>query len=133
MQTGQTCANCKLESSEFGVRSLRSRLPTSQFAVCACLPCLHVLPPLPTLPSLPVPPRLVQPPEDAGDGGAGYDAMSYGLLHEYLGRNCSSLRSIVTAHDMVLFALWRWANEEQQARWLEPLLSGKMLAAFAMS
>ena len=47
-------------------------------------------------------------PVDAGGGGM--DAIRYGLLTEELARGCSSVRTILTVHDMVTFATWRWGS-----------------------
>src|SRR5438270_293902 len=41
-------------------------------------------------------------------GGGGLDAITYGLLTEEIGRGCSSLRSLLTVHDMVSEAVRRW-------------------------
>src|SRR6266700_1597320 len=34
-------------------------------------------------------------------GGRGLDMITYGLLNEEIGRSCSSVRSLLTVHDMV--------------------------------
>jgi glutaryl-CoA dehydrogenase (non-decarboxylating) len=70
-------------------------------------------------------------PEDWG--GRGIDIVSYGLLHEEIGRACSSARSIITVHDMVAMAILKWGSERQR-KWLLPgLASGKSIGAFAVS
>jgi len=66
-------------------------------------------------------------------GGAGMDAVTFGLLNEELGRGCSSLRSLLTVHSMVARTLLRWGSAEQRRRWLAPLGSGATVAAFALS
>jgi hypothetical protein len=69
----------------------------------------------------------------AEHGGLGLDMLTYGLLHGEIGRGCSSLRSILTVHGMVVRAIDRWGTAEQKARWLPPLARGEVLGAFAMS
>lgn len=67
------------------------------------------------------------------EGGLGLDMVSYGRLHEELGRGCSSLRCSVTAHDMVAYALWRWGEAEPKASWLPRMISGDAIGGFALS
>lgn len=66
-------------------------------------------------------------------GGRDIDAISYGLLNEEIGRGCSSLRSLLTVHNMLSQALLRWGNSQQKSRWLPKLAAGEILAAFALS
>ena len=66
-------------------------------------------------------------------GGLGLDMLTFGLLHEEFGRGCSSLRSLLTVHSMVIHALLRWGNKQQKMRWLPPLAAGELIAAFSLS
>ncbi|MEM7129593.1 MAG: acyl-CoA dehydrogenase family protein [Chloroflexota bacterium] len=66
-------------------------------------------------------------------GGLGKDAIVYGLLHEEVGRGCSSVRSLLTVHGMVGQAITRWGTNEQQAKWLPRLATGNTIGAFALS
>jgi len=66
-------------------------------------------------------------------GGRGMDMITYGLLHEEMGKACSSARSIITVHDMVAMAILKWGNERQRKRLLPGLASGKSIGAFAVS
>jgi alkylation response protein AidB-like acyl-CoA dehydrogenase len=59
--------------------------------------------------------------------------ITYGLLHEELGRICCSARSLVTVQDIVLTVLCRWGSSEQRSIWVDSLLRGETIAAFAMS
>ena len=68
-----------------------------------------------------------------GHGGAGMDWVSFALLNEELGSACSSLRSLLTVHSMVCFAVLRWGSRAQRARWLPPLARGEVLGAFGLS
>ena len=67
------------------------------------------------------------------EGGRGMDLITYGLLTEEIGRGCSSVRSLLTVHDMVAQAVVRWGNREQRKCWLPRLASGETIAAFALS
>ena len=42
--------------------------------------------------------------------------ITYGLLTEEIGRGCSSVRSLLTVHDMVAHAIQRWGSRAQQER-----------------
>lgn len=66
-------------------------------------------------------------------GGGGMSMVVYGLLHEEIGRGCSSLRSLLTVHGMVAHAVLRWGSKELRARWLPRLAAGELLAAFALT
>lgn len=67
------------------------------------------------------------------DGGSGCDMLTYGLLHEEVGRACGSTRSLLTVHEMVCYALQRWGSAEQRKRWLPQLAAGEKIGAFAVS
>ena len=69
----------------------------------------------------------------AEHGGAGLDMITYGLLTEEIGRACSSVRSLLTVHDMVAHAIRRWGSREQRERWLPALARGEVLGALALS
>ncbi|HEX9734000.1 MAG TPA: acyl-CoA dehydrogenase family protein [Thermoanaerobaculia bacterium] len=66
-------------------------------------------------------------------GGGGMDAIRYGLLTEELARGCSSVRTILTVHDMVTFAVWRWGSPYLKTQWVPRMARGEMLCAFALS
>ncbi|WP_414529162.1 acyl-CoA dehydrogenase family protein [Nodularia chucula] len=66
-------------------------------------------------------------------GGKSIDIITYGLLNEEIGRGCSSLRSLLTVHNMVAYALCKWGNKSQKEYWLPKLASGEVIAAFALS
>jgi glutaryl-CoA dehydrogenase (non-decarboxylating) len=66
-------------------------------------------------------------------GGGGLDAVTYGLLTEEIGRGCSSLRSLLTVHDMVSEALRRWGGPALKAEVLPRLARAELLAALALS
>jgi len=66
-------------------------------------------------------------------GGVGRDMITYGLLTEEIARGCSSVRSLLTVHDMVAHAVLRWGSPAQRQRWLPALARGEVLAALALS
>jgi alkylation response protein AidB-like acyl-CoA dehydrogenase len=70
---------------------------------------------------------------EASFGGRGRDARRLAELHYLLGRHCQSTRAIVTAHQLVLEVLGRWASPEQHRRWLPQLASGEAIGAFALT
>ncbi len=65
--------------------------------------------------------------------GTGLDAISYGLLHEEIGKACSSVRSLLTVHHMVAHAILRWGTDQQRSYWLPRLANGDIVAAFGLS
>jgi hypothetical protein len=67
------------------------------------------------------------------NGGSGMDAIAYGLLNEEIGRGCSSLRSLLTVHNMVAHVLCKWGSQYQKEHWIPKLASGETIAAFALS
>lgn len=66
-------------------------------------------------------------------GGSELDMITFGLLNEALGRGCSSLRSLLTVHSMVSYAILRWGSNEQKTYWLPRLARGETIAAFGLS
>jgi alkylation response protein AidB-like acyl-CoA dehydrogenase len=66
-------------------------------------------------------------------GGSGLDMLTYGFLTEEIGQACSSVRSLLTVHDMVAAAILRWGNQEQRQAWLPLLARGQLLGALAAS
>jgi glutaryl-CoA dehydrogenase (non-decarboxylating) len=66
-------------------------------------------------------------------GGQGRDMVSAAVLHEEIGRVCSSVRSLLTVHQMVCYAVQKWGTREQKHTHLPDLASGKVLGAFALS
>src|SRR3984893_16533734 len=65
-------------------------------------------------------------------GGGGVDAITYGLLTEEIGRGCSSLRSLLTVHDMVSEAVRRWGSPHLKSEVLPRLARAELLAALAL-
>lgn len=66
-------------------------------------------------------------------GGGGLDPVSYGLVTEEIGKACSSVRSLMTVHNMAAQTLVRLASPDQKARWLPDLCAGRAIIAFALS
>lgn len=70
-------------------------------------------------------------PEEVGGGGL--DPVTYGLLTEELGRGCSSVRSLLTVHDMAGVATLRWGSPSLRREVVPRLARGELLGAFALS
>lgn len=66
-------------------------------------------------------------------GGAGLDFVTLGRIHEEVGRGCSGLRSMLTVHGMVSWAVGRWGSDEQQGQWLPQLIKGDTFGVFCLS
>ncbi|WP_433364814.1 acyl-CoA dehydrogenase family protein [Streptosporangium sp. CA-115845] len=66
-------------------------------------------------------------------GGGGIDPVSYGLVTEEIGKACSSVRSLMTVHNMAAQALVALGDRDQHQRWLPELCAGKKIIAFALS
>ncbi|SCW50033.1 hypothetical protein SAMN04487970_101040 [Paenibacillus tianmuensis] len=66
-------------------------------------------------------------------GGAGMDQITYGLLHEEIGRGCANLRNVMGVQGMVTSSILRWGTQEQKKKWLPRLSSGEWTAAFALT
>ena len=66
-------------------------------------------------------------------GGPGRDLITYGLLTEEIAKGCSSVRSLLTVHDMVAHAIHRWGSREQRERWLPLMARGEVLGALGLS
>jgi alkylation response protein AidB-like acyl-CoA dehydrogenase len=66
-------------------------------------------------------------------GGGGLDAITYGLLTEELARGCSSVRSLLTVHDMVALAVWRWGSRELKTRVGTAAARAESLCALALT
>lgn len=72
-------------------------------------------------------------PLAAAVGGGGMAPITYGLLTEAVATGCSSVRSLLTVHDMVSLTVARWAQPEAKEHWLPQLARGHRLAALALS
>ena len=66
-------------------------------------------------------------------GGSGLDMVTFGLLNEEVGRGCSSVRSLLTVHSMVEYAILRWGNDAQKKQWLPKLARGEAIGAFGLT
>ncbi|HYO14781.1 MAG TPA: acyl-CoA dehydrogenase family protein [Thermoanaerobaculia bacterium] len=89
-----------------------------------------------------IPPALVGKLRDRGylgsnvapeHGGLGRDMITYGLLTEEIARGCSSVRSLLTVHDMVAHAIQRWGSRDLKDRYLPRMAKGEILGALALS
>ncbi len=65
--------------------------------------------------------------------GIGLNYITYGLITEEFGYGCSSIRSLLTVHDMVSLAIETFGNDKQKIEWLPRLAEGSIIAAFALT
>ncbi len=67
-------------------------------------------------------------------GGRGFGQQQYCQVMEVIGGHCSSTAVFVNAHHSIgIRALLLFGTKEQQARWLPDMVTGKKLAAFALT
>ncbi len=66
-------------------------------------------------------------------GGQGWDAVTFGLLNESLGRFDSAFTDYVTVQAMVAMTLAKWGTTDQKREWLPALARGEKLGAFALT
>ena len=67
-------------------------------------------------------------------GGRGFSQMGYCRLLEVIGSRCSSTAIFVNAHHSIgMRALLLFGTDEQKRKWLPDLVSGRKLAAFALT
>jgi len=66
-------------------------------------------------------------------GGRAQEMISYGLMTEEIGRGCSSVRSLLTVHDMAAHAVQRFGTKEAKERFLPAMARGEILGALALS
>ncbi|TQE30897.1 acyl-CoA dehydrogenase [Streptomyces ipomoeae] len=66
-------------------------------------------------------------------GGTGTGMIDFAVLHEEIGRACSSVRSLLTVHSMALFALARWGSPAARERLFDPMVRGDLRGAFCLT
>ncbi|MEU6852069.1 acyl-CoA dehydrogenase family protein [Actinacidiphila alni] len=66
-------------------------------------------------------------------GGQDLDLVTLGQVHEEVGRGCSSVRSLLTVHTMLSWALLRWGSPAQIEQWAPSLATGAVRGAFCLS
>lgn len=66
-------------------------------------------------------------------GGGEIDPVSHGLVTEEIGKVCSSVRSLLTVHNMSAQTIARLGSPAQKARWLPALCSGQRIIGFALT
>jgi alkylation response protein AidB-like acyl-CoA dehydrogenase len=67
-------------------------------------------------------------------GGRGFSQLAYCRILEELGGRCSATSIFVNAHHSIgMRALLLFGTEQQRQRWLPDLISGRKLAAFALT
>ncbi len=67
-------------------------------------------------------------------GGSGWTPMQLAVAHEELGAVCGNARGFCAVQTgLVAQTLHRFANAEQQQRWLGPLIRGEAIGCFALT
>ncbi len=67
-------------------------------------------------------------------GGSATDNVSYAMALEEIAAGDGACSTIMSVHNSVgCLPILRFGNEEQKQRWLEPLATGQMLAAFCLT
>jgi alkylation response protein AidB-like acyl-CoA dehydrogenase len=66
-------------------------------------------------------------------GGFGLPYQALGEIHEEVGRGCSSMRSLLTVHAMVAWAVGRWGSPRLRETWLPRLAAGTALGAVCIA
>lgn len=67
-------------------------------------------------------------------GGAGLDYVAYALALEALARASATVAVILAVNNsLVVEPILAFGTDEQKARWLEPLVTGRAVGAFALS
>src|SRR3981081_3056685 len=66
--------------------------------------------------------------------GSGLDYTSYGLICQELERGDSGLRSFVSVQgSLVMFPIWSFGSDEQQARYLPGMHAGQLIGCFGLT
>ena len=67
-------------------------------------------------------------------GGGGWSALQLAIAHEELGAACGNARGFCAVQTgLVTQCLNRFANAEQQQKWLSPLMQGQAIGCFALT
>lgn len=66
-------------------------------------------------------------------GGLGWDAVTFGLLNDVLGRHDSAYTGYVTVQSMIGMALAKWGTPAQRREWLEPIARGEKIGSFVLT
>jgi alkylation response protein AidB-like acyl-CoA dehydrogenase len=66
-------------------------------------------------------------------GGRGMNMLTLAIMHEEIGRGCSSVRSLLTVHGMTALAILKWGTPAQRDYWLNKLATGSAIGAFALT
>src|SRR5207245_7851250 len=66
-------------------------------------------------------------------GGTAIDAVSYAIVFEEISRAWMGIAGILGSHSLATLMLARFGTEEQRARWLPDLASGKKRSGIALT
>lgn len=78
--------------------------------------------------------RLLGMPFDEKWGGGGTDTLAYSIGVEEISRVCAATGITMAAHTSLgVYPIYNFGNDEQKARYLPDLVSGRKLAAFGLT
>ncbi len=78
--------------------------------------------------------RLLGMPFDEKWGGGGTDTLGYSIGVEEISRVCAATGITMAAHTSLgVYPIYNFGNEEQKAKYLPDIVSGKKLAAFGLT
>lgn len=67
-------------------------------------------------------------------GGAGLDAIGYGIVMQELERGDSAIRSAASVQSsLVMYPIWKYGSEEQKAKYLPLLAKGEWIGSFGLT
>jgi glutaryl-CoA dehydrogenase len=67
-------------------------------------------------------------------GGAGMNAVSYGLICQELERGDSGIRSFASVQSsLCMYPIYAYGSEEQRKRWLPDMAAGKVIGCFGLT
>ena len=67
-------------------------------------------------------------------GGAGMNAVSYGLICQELERGDSGIRSFASVQSsLCMYPIYAYGSEEQRMRWLPDMAAGKVIGCFGLT
>lgn len=67
-------------------------------------------------------------------GGGGMNSVTYGVVNQELERGDSGIRSLVSVQSsLVMYPIWRYAEEDLKRRWLPKLAAGEAIGCFGLT
>lgn len=69
----------------------------------------------------------------ASVGGLGFGRLDFGFAIASLSAESSSIRNLLTVHNMVAASIHRWGSDAVKDRWLKAVATGKAIGALALT